>query len=249
MKKLWSALLACLWLSCAQAATLNVAVAANMQYPFEELSRAFTRATGIAVNASYNSSGKFATQIINGAPYDVFLSADTEFVQKLAERGLTVTPPRVYARGSLVVWSTRPGLDLAHWRRALASPQVTRIAVANPQTAPYGRETLRVLAHYRLDGALKSKIVYGDSISQTNQYIESGSVDVGFTARSVVLSPQMKGRGHWVDVDPAVYSPIAQAMAPIRRAGAPAAEAQRLCDFMLGAEARTILARYGYLAP
>lgn len=253
MKRL-SALLATLFaglLLCLPAAadTLTVAVAANLQYAFAELQSAFTRQTGQTLTPVYNSSGKFAAQIMNGAPFDVFLSADMEYPHKLQQQGYAVDAPRPYAYGALVLW-TMNDLDLDHWQRTLAGPAVRSIAVANPKTAPYGRETMKALAQLKLDDALRAKLVFGESIAQTSQYIHSKTADAGFTAKSTVLSPELKGQGKWIDLPRDAYQPIAQG-AVILRHGQQAhpALARQFYDFLYSPTARAILERYGYLLP
>lgn len=233
----------------ASAATLTVAVAANLQYAFDDLQAEFKKETGHGVKPVYNSSGKFAAQIMNGAPFDVFLSADMEYPEKLHKEGFTAAAPRVYAYGTLVLW-TLNDIDLGDWRRTLASPAVRRIAVANPKTAPYGRETMKALARLRLDAALKPKLVFGESISQTNQYIHSKAADAGFTAKSVVVSPEMKGQGKWIDLPKEAYQPIAQGIVVLPHGERTHPElARQFQDFILSGRSRAILARYGYLAP
>lgn len=229
------------------AAPVKVAVAANVQYAFAEVAQAFTRDTGVAVQSSFNSSGKFATQILNGAPFEVFLSADTEFPQKLQQAGATQGGPRVYARGELVLWTLDAGLNLSNWPAALAQAQ-GKLAVANPQTAPYGQEAMRALAHYRIADTVKPRLVYGESIAQTNQYIESGVAQAGFTAKSVVLAPQMQGKGRWVEVSGEAYQPIDQAAVLLKPAAANP-DARRFHDYLYGPAARAIFKKYGYSLP
>lgn len=228
---------------------LTVAVAANVQYAFDDLAAAFKKSTGHDIKPVYNSSGKFAAQIMNGAPFDVFLSADMEYPEKLHKEGFAAAPPKVYAYGTLVLW-TLNDLDLTKWQNVLASPAVKKIAVANPRTAPYGRETMKVLAHLKLDGPLQSKLVFGESISQTNQYIHSRTVDAGFTAKSVVLAPEMKGQGKWVELPADAYQPIAQGIVVLKRGTQHQPQlAQQFQDFVLSPSARTILERHGYRLP
>lgn len=229
-------------------ATLTVAVAANVQYAFDDIRAAFHKETGHDVRPVYNSSGKFAAQIMNGAPFDVFLSADMEFPEKLHKEGYAAAP-KVYAYGSLVLW-TMKNLDLANWQSALQGNAVRKIAIANPKVAPYGRETMKALAGLKLDEALKSRLVFGESISQTNQYIHSGAADAGFTAKSVVVSPEMRGQGTWIDLPKNVYQPIAQGAAILvhGQKNNPAL-AQQFHDFLLAEKSRAILERYGYLLP
>ncbi len=245
----WKFLLAAaLALSCAaRADTVNVAVAASAQYVFEDLKTEFKKETGHDLSASIDSSGKFATQIMNGAPYDVFMSADMEFPEKLAQGGYTTAPPRIFVYGALVVWSMKD-VDLKTWRAPFSNPNLGKVAVANPQTAPYGREAMKVLTGAKLDQALQGKLVYGESIAQTNQYIFSGVADLGFTAKSIVLSPEMQGKGKWVDVPRELYSPIAQG-AVLLKHGADSKAARQFYDFLFSDKARAIFERYGYLLP
>ena len=233
----------------ARAGTLTVAVAANMQYAFGELQTAFSKETGHALKPVYNSSGKFAAQVMHGAPFDVFLSADMDYPAQLHKAGFSAAAPAVYAYGALVLW-TMTDLDLVQWQRTLASAAVNRIAVANPKTAPYGRETIKMLAHFKMDELLKPKLVFGESIAQTNQYIHSRVADAGFTAKAVVMSPEMRGQGKWIDLPRESYQPIAQGMLVLRHGERHnPALARQFHDFMLSPSARAILGRYGYLLP
>ncbi|MDN0076518.1 molybdate ABC transporter substrate-binding protein [Crenobacter sp. SG2303] len=233
----------------ALAETINVAVAANVQYVFDDLAREFQKETGIEAKGAFGPSGKFATQIANGAPFDVFMSADMEFPQKLHEQGLTSSAPKPYAYGTLVLWSTK-GVDLKNWQKTLLSPSVNKVAVANPKTAPYGREAMRALAHYKLTEALTPKLVYGESIAQASQYIASGVADAGFTAKSVVIAPEMKGQGQWVEVPKAAYEPIAQGAVVLKHGQETAAQAsKKFYDFLFSGKARSIFERNGYTLP
>jgi molybdate transport system substrate-binding protein len=228
--------------------TLTVAVAANVQYAFDDLQAEFKKENGHDLKPVYNSSGKLAAQILNGAPFDVFLSADMEYPEKLHKEGFA-SAPKTYAYGALVLW-TMKDINLSRWQETLASPTVGKIAVANPRTAPYGREAMKALAHYKLDEALKNKLVFGESIAQTNQYIHSKAADAGFTAKSVVLAAGMKGQGKWVELPKDTYDPIAQGVVVLKHGTQAAPKAsQQLQDFVLSPKARAIFERYGYLLP
>jgi molybdate transport system substrate-binding protein len=230
----------------AAADTLSVAVASNMQYVFGEIKAEFKKETGHEVLAVYNSSGKFVTQIMNGAPFDVFLSADMHYPQYLYLQGFASAAPKIYAYGSLVLWSMK-NLDLNHWQALLTNDSVRKIALANPKTAPYGREAMRVLTYLKLDRKVQTKLVFGESISQTNQYIYSGVVELGFTAKSVVVSPEMKGRGKWIDLPPASYQAIAQGAVILKHGKEyKSTLAQQFFDFLYSDKARTILERNGF---
>jgi molybdate transport system substrate-binding protein len=233
----------------AGAETLTVAVAANLQYVFDDLRANFRSSTGHELKPVFNSSGKFVAQIMNGAPFDVFLSADMEFPEKLHQQGFTAGPARAYAYGALVLWTMRD-LDMKNWQSALLGPAFKRIAIANPATAPYGRETIKALRHLKLDAALKDKLVFGESIAQTNQYIHSRAADAGFTAKSVVVSPAMKGQGSWVELPQGSYQPIAQGAVILRHGKQENPRvAQQFYDYLFSADARAIFQRYGYLLP
>ncbi len=235
--------------SSASAQTLSVAVAANMQYVFDNIKDEFKKETGHEVQAVFNSSGKFVTQIMNGAPFDVFLSADMEYPEYLRAQGFTTAAPKVYAYGVLVLWTTK-NLDLSHWQTLLVSDSVNKIALANPKTAPYGREAMRALSFYTLDGKVQAKLVFGESIAQTNQYIHSGVADIGFTAKSVVSSAEMKGQGKWIELPPASYQAIAQGAVILKHGkDTNGVLAQQFYDFLYSAKVRVILERNGYKLP
>lgn len=237
-------LLLLLWPTSLQAQTLRVAVAANAQFVMESLSAAFQKQTGIKLEAIVNSSGKLTTQIQQGAPYDVFLSADLEYPRTLFQQQLTTSAPVTYAYGSLVLW-TLGDLPLSANLKILQHAGVRHIAIANPETAPYGKAAVSLLKYRHLFEPVQSRIVYGESISQVNQYILSGAAEVGITAKSVVLDPSLKQRGHWVDLPPPGYTPIAQGVVILKRTGQPKAAAQ-FVHFLQTAAARRILQQFGY---
>jgi molybdate transport system substrate-binding protein len=232
-----------------QAEDLTVAVAANVKYAFADLQQAFTQETGIGIKPAFGSSGKLTAQIESGAPFDVFLSADMKYPQALHDKKLAMSAPKVYASGVLVLWTMKP-LDLARGIQVLNDPAVEKIALANPKLAPYGREAVNALEHFRLRSAVDAKLVYGESISQVSQYIDSGAVDVGFTAKSIVLAPTVKGKGKWVELPHGSYEPIAQGVVILKHgAEEHATSAQRFVAFLASPAARAIFEKYGYLLP
>lgn len=229
--------------------TLSVAVAANLQYTFDELRAGFKAETGHDLRATYNSSGKLTAQIMNGAPFDAFLSADMAYPERLYKEGFAVAAPKPYAYGTLVLWTMKP-VALSAWQMLLSSAAIDKIALANPQTAPYGREAMKVLTYYKLDTALKTKLVFGESISQTNQYIHSRAADIGFTAKSVVVSPALKGQGKWIELPKDSYTPIAQGAVILRHGQQNNPDlARQFHDFLYSPKARAIYERNGYLLP
>lgn len=249
-KFIWAS---CLWVAVSQAyaaETLTVAVAANVKFVFDELQAEFTKASGIEVKGIFASSGKINAQIKSGAPYDVFMSADMEFPEALHKDGLAVAAPKVYAKGVLVLWTLHPALDLKQGMRVLRDPQVKKVAIANPKLAPYGREAIRALEHAGLKNEAEPKLIYGESISQVNQYVDTRATEIGITAKSVVLAPQMLGRGTWVEVPRDSYQAIEQGMVILKHGQQSNAEASRkFYDFMASAKARAILQKFGYTLP
>lgn len=231
------------------AETLTVAVAANVKFAFDELQAEFKKSSGIEINPVVASSGKITAQVQSGAPFDVFMSADMEFPEALYKSGFAVSAPKVYANGVLVLWTLNL-LDMAQGVRVLADPAVQKVAMANPRLAPYGREAMRVLDYYKLRSAVEPKLIYGESISQVNQYIDTRSASIGFTAKSVVLAPQLQGKGKWVEIPKESYDPIAQGVVLLKHgAETNAVAAKRFMDFLASSKARSILEKYGYLMP
>lgn len=233
----------------ASAEPLTVAVAANVKYAFDELASEFTKQTGVAVRGVVSSSGKLTSQIKSGAPYDVFLSADMEYPAILFKDGQATSPPKVYAYGALVLW-TAADVDLSKGVAGLVDSSFKKVAIASPKLAPYGREAIKALDFYKVRAAVEPKLVYGESISQVNQYIDTKSVEVGFTAKSVVLSPEQQGKGKWVEVANESYAPIAQGLVILRHGSENNGEAARkFYGFVFSSKAQAILTKYGYKLP
>ena len=232
----------------AQENKVTVAVAANMQYAANKLKEKFEQETGIKIEIILGSSGKLTQQIMEGAPYDIFISADTKYPSELYKNKFTLDTPRVYAKGLLVLWTNKEGIDPSKDLTVLLSGSVKKIAVANPQTAPYGVAAEEILKHYNLYEKVKSKLVFGESISQTNQFIISQSADIGFTAKSVVLSDEMKGKGKWIDIDSKSYSPIAQA-AVILKHGVETNKtlSEKFYNYLYSKTAKDIFRQFGYI--
>jgi len=248
-RSIWTILLLSAWATPTVAATLTIAVAANVQYAFKDLQKTFSHETGIHVQTVIASSGKITAQVRGGAPFDVFLSADMNYPEALYKQGLASTEPVIYGYGTLVVW-TLSNLDLSSGLKVLADTNVGKVAIANPKLAPYGRAALQALAHYRIADAVRTKMVFGESISQVNQYIYSRNVTAGITAKSVVLSPAMRGKGKWIVVPLDSYQPIAQGVVILKHGADDAtADCKRFIRFLASPPARRILADYGYGLP
>ena len=226
--------------------TVSVAVAANVQFAMEPLKTQFEKETGIKVNVTISSSGKFTAQIEQGAPYDIFVSADVSYPLELYKKKLTVDTPKVYAEGMLVLWTQRN--DIKPSIKGLSGKEIKKIAIANPKLAPYGVAAEEALKYYNMYDEVKNKLVFGESIAQTNQYITSMAADIGFTAKSVVLSKELKGKGSWIDIDKKAYSPIAQAAVILKHGREKNASAsQKFYNYLYSDNAKAILKEYGYI--
>jgi len=230
--------------------TLVVATAANVQFAMTELEKAFEARSDYQIDPVVSSTGKLTVQIKQGAPYDLLIAANRKYPESLIASGDAQGPVRIYALGSLVLWTTRDlliGLGMSLLDELAPKD---KIAVANPENAPYGTESIRALrARGQLD-RLQSQLIYGESIAQTNQYIVSGAAAVGFTARSVVLSPNMEEKGQWITVPDNLYEPIQQGVVATSYGVENHPEAvQAFLEFLFSAEAQTIFRNYGYTIP
>jgi len=229
------------------AQTLRVAAAADLQYAMGELASQFEKQSGVKVLPTYGSSGNFRSQIQNGAPFDVFFSADSDYPRQLIEGGFadadTIT---VYARGHLALWASRDEkLDLSHrGLEALKDVRVQKIAIANPKIAPYGRVAVAALEKAGVYDAVKVKLIFGESISQAAQFAQSGSAQVGILALSLTFAESMKNGDRW-ELPVNLYPPIEQA-AVVVRASANKAAARAFLEFVRSTDGRQILTRYGF---
>ena len=222
--------------------TLTVAAAANLTEVFEEMKKAFTKASGIDVVYSFGATAHLAQQIDNSAPFDVFAAADTEHVDELiSKRKLTAESRAVYARGQLAIWFPKGGM---HDVNDLLSPGVRFLSIANPSLAPYGKAAVESLKALGLWDRVQAKIVYGNSISMAKQHATTGNADAAITAYSLVRNE----RGAVLRVDPKLHHPLLQAVGVVA-ASKKQHEAAEFCAFLLGPVGREILGRYGYGLP
>lgn len=227
----------------------TVAIAANLKYVFDDLAAEFKQETGIEAQSVLNASGKIATQIRQGAPFDVFMSADMEFPEGLYKEGFAVTAPKPYAYGLLVLWS-QTGADLSKGVAGLTDAAIGKVAIANPKLAPFGKQALKAMEFYKVKVALEPKLVYGESITQVSQYVDSKAVDVGFSAKSIVVAPETTGKGKWVAVPEESYEPIAQGVVILKHGIDNNADAARkFYGFVQSEKARAIFAKNGYKLP
>lgn len=229
----------------ALAAETKVAVAANFTEPAKEIAARFKARTGHDAVLSFGSSGQFYAQIANGAPFEVFLSADRERPEKADAERLSVAGSRfTYAVGRLVLYSKTPGLVDARGA-VLRSGRFEKIAIADPKTAPYGVAALETMRRLGVEAALRPKLVQGTSITQAYQFVDTGAAELGFVALSQVAS--VTGGSRWV-VPAANHTPIDQ-QAVLLKTGANAAAARAFMTFLKGPEAKAIIKKYGYEVP
>ncbi len=228
---------------------LTIAAAADLNFALTDLAAAFEKQTGTPVRLSFGSSGNFFMQISNGAPFDLFLSADMEHPRKLEAAGLTAPGTLVhYATGHLalvVPAGSRLALD-CQGIHVLLDPSVRRIAIANPQHAPYGRAALEALRHYGLYDQLSSKFVLGENVAQAAQFVQSGNAQAGFVALSLALAPKARFR-YWI-VPPESYPALEQG-AVVLKSSRNQPTARRFLEFLKAPAAAEILKRYGFTVP
>jgi molybdate transport system substrate-binding protein len=235
--------------SLSQAAPLTVAIAANLKYAFDDLAAEFKNETGIETQSVLNASGKIATQVRNGAPFDIFMSADMDFPEGLYKEGYAVTPPKPYAYGLLVLW-TQKDYDLTKGVAGLVETSVDNVAIANPKVAPFGKQALKSMDYYKVRAAIEPKLVYGENITQVSQYVDTKVADVGFSAKSIVIAPELAGKGKWAAVPEESYEPIAQGVVILKHGIETNPDAARkFYGFILSPKAREIFAKYGYKLP
>jgi molybdate transport system substrate-binding protein len=233
-----------------RAQILRVAAASDLQFAMKELGAQFEKKTGTKMAVSYGSSGNFSSQIENGAPFDAFFSADALYPERLIKSGAADSHSLVtYAQGHLVLWAL-PGTNLQLTQKgfaALQDPRVEKIAIANPEHAPYGRAAVAALQKAGLYNQLKSKLVLGENISQAAQFAQSGSAQIGIIALSLTFAESMKNGERW-EVPAEYYPPILQT-AVVMHSSPNKAAANAFLDFVKSDEGRAILTKYGLTPP
>ncbi len=233
------------------AAELMVAAAADLKFALDELRRDYVAAhPEEPVSVVYGSSGNFYAQIGNGAPFDLYLSADATYPRKLAEAGQALDDVFLYAIGRLVVWvpADSPLQPQEVGGAVLLDPAVRRVAVANPAHAPYGVAAVAALRSLQLYDTVEPKLVLGENVAQTAQFVQSGAADVGVIALSLALAPALRDKGRWWAVPLDAYPTMWQGGIVLRRTQLPE-RARAFRAFVLGAHGREVLARYGFSLP
>ena len=232
------------------AGTVKVAVAANVSYAMDALKKEFNMLyPDTKVQVTLGSSGKLTAQIKNGAPYEIFMSANMKYPEALYSDHLAVTKPLVYTQGSLAYLSNKRQ-DFSTGMELLKSKNIMKIALANPKTAPYGKAAEEAMKNAGVYESVKKKYIFAESISQTVTYTITAA-DIGFIAKSALYSPQMahfKEGIHWADVERALYTPIKQGIV-VLKAGENHPEVKAFYDFILSEKAQKIFRDFGYLIP
>lgn len=231
--------------------TLRIAAAADLRVAFEGVKQAFEQAhPGILVDLTFGASGTLLAQIENGAGFDVFLSADEAYAQRLVDRGkVSSKGPFRYARGHLVVWCRRDlGIDISAGLAKLKDERVRRIALADPEHAPYGRAAMLALTHLGLDEAVREKLVFGENVSQAAQFALSGGAEVALIGKSLAMSEAMWSAGEFFEVPDDAYPPLIQA-GVILKATQHAEQAELFREFLLGADGQALLREFGFSPP
>ena len=229
-----------------------MAAAADLQFAFEELAASFERThPDIRVEASYGASGNFFAQLVNRAPFDVFLSADMDYPRRLAkELGSAERATFAYAVGHLVVWvPLRSTLAVDQLGiKTLLDPSVQKIAIANPRHAPYGRAAEAALKSLKVYDSVKDRLVLGENVAQAAQFVQSGAADAGVFSRSLALAPALRDAGRFWEIPQDAYPRLEQGGLILPWAE-DASAAMRLRDFLLGSGGKTILRRFGFDVP
>jgi molybdenum ABC transporter, periplasmic molybdate-binding protein len=230
---------------------LTIAAAADLKFALDDLVKEFEeKYPAVKVNVTYGSSGNFFAQLQNGAPFDLFFSADIAYPRKLAEKGLGADDVFLYAIGRIVVWVPKdsPVAVDKLGIKALLEPSIRKIAVANPEHAPYGRAAVAAMKALNVYDQVVSRLVYGENIAQTAQFVQSGAADVGILALSLAVAPQMRNAGRFWQVPLEAYPRIEQG-GIILKSSRNLETARAFRDFVLGDHGREVLAQYGFYLP
>jgi molybdate transport system substrate-binding protein len=234
----------------ASAQELKIAAASDLNPALEKVAAAFKKQSGVQVKVSYGPSGDWFAEIRNGAPFDVFLSADRSYAESLSEFGKTDKGATTYALGTLVLWiSNRVALTpLRDNLNVLNSDRIHKIAIANPEHNPYGRAAFAVLVHYQLNDKLKPKLVMVESALQAAQFAESGNAEAALIPVSLALTDSMKKGGRFAVVSRDAYPPLYQA-GVVLRSSQDKQDAHRFLEFLISSGGQKILQEYGYESP
>lgn len=229
---------------------IAIAAASDLNFAIKEIVAEFEKTTRNHVKLSLGSSGNFYAQIQNGAPFDLYFSADIGYPKKLEEAGLIVPGSLYrYAVGRIVLWTNHTSQrDVSKGLEVLRDPAIKKIAIANPKHAPYGRAAVAAMQHFKVYEQAKDRLVFGENISQAAQFIESGACDIGVIALSLALAPTMKAAGTYWEIPGDAHPPLEQGAA-ILKSSKQQEVAKQFVEFMQGQQGREIMTRYGFALP
>lgn len=232
----------------AHAGKIAIAAAADLKFAMDAIAIAFRKANPAdEVNVIYGSSGKFHAQIEQGAPYDLYFSADIAYPRLLVQKGLAASEVKLYAVGRIVLWSAE--FDATRMTLAsLTDPKISRVAIANPRHAPYGKRAEEALRASSLWEKIERKLVYGENIAQTAQYVQTGNAQAGIIALSLAINPELARRGGYWLIPDRLHAPLEQGFIITQRAAGNAL-ARRFADYMGSKPVRAIMAQYGFALP
>ncbi|MBI1887448.1 MAG: molybdate ABC transporter substrate-binding protein [Nitrosomonadales bacterium] len=227
---------------------ITIAAATDLKFALDEIVVLFSKAhPADRVETIYGSSGKFQAQIRQGAPFDLYFSADIAYSRALKDEGFAASEVQPYAVGRIVLWS--PKLDTGKMSLTdLVDPSIRKIAIANPKHAPYGKRAEEALKAAGMWEKVEAKLVYGENVAQAAQFVQSGNAQVGIIALSLVVSPELARQGSYALVLDTLHQPLEQGFIVTKRAAGNML-AQAFARFMAGQEARAVMSRYGFLLP
>jgi molybdate transport system substrate-binding protein len=234
----------------AVAEEITIAAASDLSFAFREIVAEYEKTTANHVRLTLGSSGNFYAQIQNGAPFDLYFSADITYPRKLEEAGLTVPGSFYqYAVGRIVMWTGNESrIDVTQGFKALRAPTVKKIAIANPKHAPYGRAAVAAMEYFKVYDQVKDKLILGENISQAAQFIESGACDIGIIALSLAVAPAVKLKGTYWEV-PAEAHPAIEQAAVILKSSKQQEPAKQFLAFIKDAQGQEVMKRYGFTLP
>ncbi len=224
--------------------TVTVAAAANLRYVLEDINRAFEKKTGVHIEMSTASSGKLTAQIKNGAPYEVFLSANKKYPDYLYKNGFSLNKPKKVCKGVLVLWTTKD-IELNRNLKELCNLNIETLAVANPQNAPFGKAAVETLKSLNIYKCLEQKIIYTENVSQISQYVVNKNADIGFTSKSIVLSTHLKNKGRWIELPDTLYEDLSE-YAILTKNAENKLNAKNYYQFLFSKDAQKIFEENGY---
>lgn len=231
-----------------QAEKITIAAAADLKFAMDEIVSAYKKSNAADdIEVIYGSSGKFNTQMQQGAPFDLFFSADITYPRELAKNGLAASEVKPYAIGRIVLWSN--GMDASKMTLdSLTDPKIAHIAIANPKHAPYGKRADEALRSSGLWGKVEPKLVYGENIANTAQFVQTGNAQVGVIALSLALNPELSTKGGYYLIPDKLHAPLEQGFIIAKRAEGNAL-AKRFAEYMSSKPARAVMTKYGFVLP